>query len=145
MKINFEGDLTAELKKVADDVEIIPEGIYEAIITDIEEAQSKSGDPMLVVTVKPKGHKSNLKGWVVIRSDILFVLKAFQLSTGLEIIDNELQLEDLFGRKCRISVKHTESGGSTYANIKSWLKPLKQSKPAKEAPQDVEFRDDTES
>ena len=49
-------------------IECLPEGQYEATVTETQESVSKKGDPMIVVTLtiyKPTGGEKTIKDWIV--------------------------------------------------------------------------------
>lgn len=127
LKINHEEAGTGEY-------EIIAEGEYECVISEVELTESKSGNPMLKLTitirndVKQPHRKQKLWDYLVATEKAMFkfqqVAKAVALPNGMKIESIETFKSAIIYKALRIKVSHEDNtyNGETkkQARIKSY-------------------------
>lgn len=108
----------------------IPKGTYHATIFEVQNQETKKGDPMLVFQFKIVEEKQNNRRAFlnhVIKPTTLWSLKNTLLAAGLseEELDGELDLDldDLCGRMVRIVIGHETYEGEVRDRVKRVLAP----------------------
>jgi hypothetical protein len=103
--------ITVDMEGVEAGGQIVDDGTYPAVIHEVEEKESSSGNPMLVVKWKITGKKS--KGallWdnVSLTPQALWRLKGLLESLGEDVPDSslDLDLDDLIGKEAQIAVEN---------------------------------------
>lgn len=137
--------------------ELIAEGEYETVISDVEVTESKSGNPMLKLTitlrndVKQPHRKQKLWDYLVATEKAMFkfhqVAKAVGLPNGKDFKSIEEFRNAILFKAVRISVKHEENEYNgekrTQARIKSYaLATVEYNAPTAKDPFDVDASTD---
>lgn len=101
--------IKVNLDEIPEGFEIMEPGKYLAKVTDIEEEESASGNPMLVWTwsIAEGDYKGKeLKSFTSLQDHALFGLKEHLTAFGLEG-DLDFDTEKLMGKKARLTVTKT--------------------------------------
>lgn len=137
--------------------ELIAEGEYETVISDVEVTESKSGNPMLKLTitlrndVKQPHRKQKLWDYLVATEKAMFkfhqVAKAVGLPNGKDFKSIEEFRNAILYKAVRIVVKHEENEYNgekrTQARIKSYaLATVEYNAPTAKDPFDVDASTD---
>lgn len=144
-----------------DSFEPLPEGWYDAVIDEVEEAESKSaknlGKPMYVVDYKIEGGDFDgrtKREWACLWEGALFTIVSLQKAIGRPetVSDGKLEVmsaDELVGKRLKLRIKHKEetyvdkegqSVTATRDNIQSRAVIGGASKPAAKATKQTGFK-----
>lgn len=104
--------------------ETLEPGIYDVEIINADEAESKNGNEMLVLTCQPVGTTKEIKFWLVFSEKTAFRLDEFQVARGLNVEKGEeycIEIEDVMGLTLKAKLEYEKSEGKTYLRIAQWL------------------------
>ena len=94
----------------------IPAGTHPATVTAAEESESRSGNPMIVLTFETVGDRE-IKAWVPLHVGF----RVDQVIDAFGTDDDEIDTNDMVGMPCRIEVKHEKFDGKTQAKVEAIL------------------------
>jgi hypothetical protein len=116
--------LKLDMTNVQEGFTLIPEGRYPAYLFNAEHKDSRSGNPMVVLTLKiVKGEFKgrNLWHYVTITPDTLWKVKQTLEALGVAVPKSivEVDFDDYLGKKCVAVVTHREYQGKTREGVDS--------------------------
>lgn len=117
--------VTVDMEGVESGGQIVDDGVYTAVIHEVEEKESSSGNPMLVIKWKITSKKS--KGallWdnVSLTPQALWRLKGLLEALGEDVPDSSLDLDidDLSGKECRVEIANEKYEGKDRPRISGY-------------------------
>lgn len=140
IEVNFEG--VKAFKQ-------LPEGSYTVEVLEVSQEESSNDNPMLKWTFGvSEGKFKGSKLWyqTVLVPQSLFALRSILESLGLEVPDDamELNLDDMIGLTCGVSVLHEEYNGKPQAKIIDFISAEDASEDEEEKPSKKSKKKDAE-
>jgi hypothetical protein len=128
--------------------QVVEDGIYPVIIHEIEEKESSSGNPMLLVKWKITGKKG--KGALLwdnlsLQPQALWRLKGMLEALGEDVPDSmlDLDLDDLVGKEARVQVENEKYEGKDRPRVTAYAS-LEDKGDDEEDEEEAEEEDETE-
>lgn len=131
----------------------VPPGRYLSELVDVQEGESKTGNPMLIWEweISEGDYSGNtIRSWTSLQEQALFGLKGHLIGLGEDEEDVDMELDELIGRRVYLTIqtrkwKDQDSGedreGSSVAKVEEYRKPRRTSG-KKRRPKDDDEDDD---
>lgn len=141
---NLKIDLTG-----VDTIETVEAGKYVAKVVDVEETESKAGNPMLAWSWEIQDKCAEgviLKSFTSLQPNALFGLKGHLAALGANTAGKiDLNTKKLHGKKAVLTVSKTDDDRNRVESVKKYTPPVSKAATTKAAPKVEDVDDDDES
>lgn len=120
----------------------LPEGTYRALITKVDETNSKAGNPMWVYAISPVDHPTAVYPYyLLLEEKHLWKLRALLLAAGKDVPKQKVAVdpESIIGKEIMIDLTDDEWEGREKSVIAGVFKCDEPSQPALTADGEIDF------